>query len=158
MTRSFGSTALLFGGQLSETSVEVPAMMLGVPDETTTGKSIRDPKRCRCYGPSLRHYNPTESESQFDCLPLYVRSQISHGSDVSTRVAGPSLTTCDWTQERTLIVSVYPPVTKLPPTAAFVMSVKAPPLMLGDDTSRTVPSKVSSRLKLCLNVTWAPVE
>ena len=35
------------------------------------------------------------------------------------------------------------------------MSVKAPPLMLGDDTSRTEPSNVSSVLKLCLNVTWA---
>src|SRR5678816_2331282 len=37
------------------------------------------------------------------------------------------------------------------------MSVNAPPLMLGEDNSRTVPSKVSSRLKLCLKVTCAVV-
>jgi hypothetical protein len=40
-----------------------------------------------------------------------------------------------------LIVPVYPPVTKLPPTAALVTSVKAPPLMFGEDTSKTPPSK-----------------
>jgi hypothetical protein len=55
------------------------------------------------------------------------------------------------------IVSVYPPVTKLPPTAAFNMSVKAPPLIFGEETSSTAPSKVSSRLKLFLKVSWAVV-
>jgi len=44
------------------------------------------------------------------------------------------------------IVALYPPVTKLPPTAGSVMSVKAPPLILGEETSKTAPSKLFSRL------------
>src|ERR1043166_1175905 len=39
------------------------------------------------------------------------------------------------------IVPVYSPLTKLPPTAASVTSVNAPPLILGEDTSNTPPSQ-----------------
>ena len=56
------------------------------------------------------------------------------------------------------IVSVYPPLTKLPPTAAAVMSVNAPPLMFGEETSSTAPSNVSSRLKLLRNVNCADAD
>ena len=60
-----------------------------------------------------------------------------------------------------LIVPVYPPVTKLPPTNALVTSVKAPPAMFGDDTSNTPPSKkkvppaTGSSAKLFRNVICA---
>jgi hypothetical protein len=46
------------------------------------------------------------------------------------------------------MVAVYLPLTKLPPTAGSVTSVKAPPLRLGEEISSTPPSKVLSRLKV----------
>ena len=49
-------------------------------------------------------------------------------------------------------------MTKLPPTAALVMSVKAPPPILGEETSKTPPSNVDSVLKLCRKVIWAGPE
>src|ERR1043166_8392051 len=56
-----------------------------------------------------------------------------------------------------LIVAVYPPTTNSPPTAGSVTSVKAPPLILGEEISRTPPSKNSppplSRLYLFLKAT-----
>src|SRR6185436_7459448 len=56
------------------------------------------------------------------------------------------------------MVALYPPATKLPPTAALVISVKAPALIFGEETSSTAPSKVLSRLKLLRKVTCADVE
>src|SRR5678815_5584420 len=45
------------------------------------------------------------------------------------------------------IVALYPPRRKLAPTAGSVISVNAPPLILGDETSRTPPSKPFWKLK-----------
>src|SRR5204863_8627016 len=58
--------------------------------------------------------------------------------------------------------ALYPPTTKLPPTAASVISVNAPPAMFGDDISRTPPSKkllpARSKSKLWRKTTCATVE
>ena len=49
-------------------------------------------------------------------------------------------------------------MTKLPPTAALVMSVKAPAMIFGEETSKTPPSNVLSRLKLLRKITCAVVD
>ena len=55
------------------------------------------------------------------------------------------------------IVPLYPPVTKLPPTAALVISVNAPAAIFGEETSSTPPSKVFSTSRFCRKVTCAPL-
>jgi hypothetical protein len=53
------------------------------------------------------------------------------------------------------MVELYPPVSKLPPTEGSVMSVNAPPFIIGSESSSTPPSNPLSKLKFCSNLNCA---